>query len=466
MAAKVPRVQVRELVPPEKPMRNRVQNLRLIVVVGLFLGIAGTLSADEKARRQKAILDDRSNLKADARWVYNDLESGFKLAKETGKPMLVVLRCVPCKACTGMDESVLRAKDLQPMLDQFVCVRVVNANTLDLNRFQFDYDLSFSTLFFNADGTLYGRFGSWQHQLDELEVSTAGFQASLVKALTIHEGYPNNQTALAPKQGRSTPFAVPVEIPGLAGKYGREVQWDSDKVVQSCVHCHQIGDAFRAWHRERKELIPADLVFPMPEPKTIGINIDPRTTGTIRSLESSSIAEKCGFQKQDQIVAIDGAPIMSVADIAWALHSAPESGNMRWTVMRDDQKHELDVALPLDWRYETDISSRVGTWEMRAMVLGGMVLKPASPEQRATSKLEAGELGLVVKHVGEYAKHAAAKNAGFQKGDILVSVEGIHGTMTESRLIGELLRLYPSKGSAKVIVVRDGKRIPLTLPIQ
>jgi type II secretory pathway component PulC len=100
------------------------------------------------------------------------------------------------------------------------------------------------------------------------------------------------------------------------------------------------------------------------------------------------------------------------------------------------------------------------------MVLGGMVLKPASLEQRATSKLQADELGLVVKHVGEYTKHAAAKNAGFQKGDILVSVEGIHGTMTESRLIGELLRQHPSKGSAEVIVVRDGKRIPLTLPIQ
>jgi hypothetical protein len=39
-------------------------------------------------------------------------------------------------------------------------VRVINANSLDLAKFQFDYDLSFSTIFFNADGTVYGRFGS------------------------------------------------------------------------------------------------------------------------------------------------------------------------------------------------------------------------------------------------------------------------------------------------------------------
>jgi len=42
--------------------------------------------------------------------------------------------------------------------------RVINANALDLSLFQFDYDLSFSTLFFNADRSIYGRYGSWSHQ--------------------------------------------------------------------------------------------------------------------------------------------------------------------------------------------------------------------------------------------------------------------------------------------------------------
>jgi len=69
-------------------------------------------------------------------------------------------------------------------------------------------------------------------------------------------------------------FSVPVEIPSLAEKYERELKWDG-KVVQSCVHCHQVGDAFRAFHRSQGMPMPAELVYPMPAPETIGLTIDP-----------------------------------------------------------------------------------------------------------------------------------------------------------------------------------------------
>lgn len=444
--------------------------IRVFWVVGLGLAFAAanlpTSFADEKNRREQAVRNDRQSLSGDERWTYNDLDSGFELAKKTGKPLLVVLRCVPCKACTGIDESVVRAKDLQGLLDEFVCVRVINTNALDLSRFQFDYDLSFSTLVFNADGTLYGRFGSWQHQLDELDVSTAGFKACLERALEVHRAYPSNQDSLKPKQGGPTPFAVPVEIPGLAGKYDRELKWESDNVAQSCVHCHQIGHAFRAWHRKRGETIPDTLIYPMPDPLTVGLQIDNRTTGLIRGVRASSLAERTGFQKQDEVVEIDGAPILSVADMAWALHRAPDQGSMRWTVMRSGQRKDLMLELPFGWRRESDISARVGTWQMRAMALGGMVLKTATPAQRTAAKLSQEELGLIVHAVGEFGDHAAAKNAGFRKGDLLVSIEGIRQPIDESKLIGQILREHPGKGSLSVSILREGKRMTLQLPIQ
>ena len=64
----------------------------------------------------------------DARWIYNDVQRGFDEAKRTGKPLLVVLRCIPCMACMGLDASVLTEAELLPVLDKFVCVRVINAN--------------------------------------------------------------------------------------------------------------------------------------------------------------------------------------------------------------------------------------------------------------------------------------------------------------------------------------------------
>jgi len=49
-------------------------------------------------------------------------------------------------------------------MDQFVCVRLVQANGLDLELFQFDYDLTFSIFFMNGDKTIYGRYGTRSSQ--------------------------------------------------------------------------------------------------------------------------------------------------------------------------------------------------------------------------------------------------------------------------------------------------------------
>ena len=78
---------------------------------------------------------DRAILENDARWIYNDLQRGFAEARLTGKPLLVVLRCVPCTACAGIDAAVLlQESELGPLLDHFICVRVIDANALDLVR--------------------------------------------------------------------------------------------------------------------------------------------------------------------------------------------------------------------------------------------------------------------------------------------------------------------------------------------
>lgn len=133
--------------------------MKSFIFAGLLLcgwGYAATVKD-----REGAVRADRAAMENDKRWAYNDIESGFRQAKLTGKPLMVVLRCVPCLSCMGLDSAVLMQGDeLAPLLDQFVCVRVINANALDLTKFQFDFDLSFSTLFFNGDGTVYGRYGS------------------------------------------------------------------------------------------------------------------------------------------------------------------------------------------------------------------------------------------------------------------------------------------------------------------
>jgi hypothetical protein len=92
-------------------------------------------------------------MSGDARWIYNDVDRGFEKARNSGNPLLVILRCVPCLACGGLDGRVIdRSTDLASLLDQFVCVRVINANALDLSRFEFDYDRPFQPSCSTATG--------------------------------------------------------------------------------------------------------------------------------------------------------------------------------------------------------------------------------------------------------------------------------------------------------------------------
>jgi hypothetical protein len=360
---------------------------------------------------------------------------------------------------------VLKEPALGPLLDQFVCVRLINANTIDLKRFQFDYDLSFSTLIFNADGTLYGRYGSWVHQADPEARETIGYRRALESALALHRDYPANRAALQGKQGGSIPFATPLEIPGLAGKYGRELNWGG-KVVQSCVHCHQVGEAYRAYYRDKGEAVPLETIYPMPAPETIGLTLAPDQPARVTQVVSKSIADAAGFRAGDDVVSFGGQALISIADFAWVLHRAPENASLTANVKRGGKSVPLTIALPPGWRMKSDISRRVGTWSMRAMAFGGLTLVDLDDAARRERGLPKETMAMNVKAVGQYNKHATAKKAGFLKDDVIVAIDDLKSRMTEGELIGALLKKHKAGEIAEVTVLRGSERVALKLPMQ
>lgn len=436
----------------------------LVLVCAIVVSLSSVL-ADAVKDREGAVRADKAAMENDARWIYNDWEKAFAKAKWENKPLLVVLRCVPCLACAGIDASVLNEPDLQPLLDKFVCVRVINANALDLSLFQVDYDLSFSTVFFNGDGTVYGRYGSWTHQKAPQDKTTAGFKKAMEAALALHKNYPANKAALAGKQGEPMPFKDPLQIPTLAGKYKRELDWQG-KVVQSCVHCHMVGEAVRSYYRDTTKHIPAEWIYPWPAPETIGLTLATEDIARVTEVAADSPAAKAGIKVGDELMFIDGQALTSIADVSWALHRSPESGALNAIVFRDGKEQPMKIDLPARWRSKSDISRRAGTWSMRGMVLGGLLLEDLSNEQRAQRNLPKESMALFVKYAGEYGIHAAAKNAGFRKDDVLLSVDGIDRKTSESELIGDLLQKHVAGDKVKVAVMRGREHIDLTLPIQ
>jgi serine protease Do len=204
----------------------------------------------------------------------------------------------------------------------------------------------------------------------------------------------------------------------------------------------------------------------MPAPETIGLTLNTQFAATVKDVAADSAAAKAGIRAGDEIVCFNGAPLLSIADFAWALHRMPDTGEATLQVRRSGTATEIKIPLASGWRTQSDISTRVGTWQMRGMATGGLKLQSAAAAKRESLGISPGTMALEVAFVGQYGMHGAAKKAGFQQGDVLVEVDGFSADVTEGQLLGRLLTKYAPKTSLKTIVRRGSERVELMLPVQ
>jgi hypothetical protein len=438
---------------------------RLLFVLPACLLAAAPAPAQQT--REQQVLADRKKFESDPLWIYNDLPRGLAEARKTGKPLLVVLRCIPCVECVKLDDDLVNQdKHVRPLLDKFVCVRVVSTNGLDLGLFQYDYDQSFAVFFLSADGTVYGRFGTRSHRTVWAgDVSVEGLSRAMEGALELHQKYPDNKAELAGRKGPAPDFASPEQYPLLKDRYGPKLNYEKN-VAQSCIHCHQIGDAQRQLYRDKRQPLPAQVLFPYPHPKALGLILDPAERARVLRVEKDSLAEKAGFRAGDTLVRLDGQPLLSIADVQWVLHHASADGAvLKANVQRDGKSVEVLLDLPKGWRQLDDISWRVSTWGLRRMVLGGMILEGLTPEER--KKAGSGETGMAlrVKNLGQSGPHGAARQAGLAQGDVIVAYDGSSDLLRETDVIAHGLQ-RPIGERVAVTVLRGGKKMTFMVPMQ
>jgi hypothetical protein len=350
-------------------------------------------------------------------------------------------------------------------MDRFVCVRLVKANALDLQLFRFDYDMTFAVFLMTADKEIYGRFGSRSGSgAASRHFSLEAFRKALVAALDLHAAYPQNRGSLKGKKGSRARFRVPEDFPSLK-RYGPDLNYKG-KVTNSCIHCHQVAEAEKLLLRRARKPLPDHQLYPWPLPDVLGLSLSPTDKAVASSVREGSSAERDGFRAGDEILSMNGQPILSIADVQWVLHGAGTASAISVVVRRGDTAHDRKLSLPARWRERGDISWRPSTRELRRVVLGGMRLQPLSPEERRSCGLEAGKLALRVHHLGGGPDEAVARIAGFSMGDILVAFDGQDRDMSESDLIVYGLRHCPRSTKVNVSVLRDGKRQRLKLRMQ
>ena len=439
--------------------------MKHLVAMVLFLGLVSTATGQT---REEIVRGDRKKVEEAGFWIYNDLPKAFAEAKRTGKPIVVVLRCLPCHECVKLDDELVDTHPvIRPLLEQFICARQVSTNGLDLNLFQYDTDQSFAVFFLNADKTIYGRFGTRSHRTEWLgDVSLMGLAKALQKTLDLHNNYDTIRKSLAGKRGEPMEVASPELYPSLKGRFTDKLDYEGD-VVKSCIHCHQIGDAQREFYWQAKKSIPDKVLWPYPHPKSIGLTLDPDEMATVKAVQPGTPAAAAGLIKGDVIHLFNGQPMLSIADVQWVLHNVdPTGGNVAMSVDRNGRTRNLTLTLADGWRRTGDLSWRVTSWGLRRIATGGLLLETVRDEARRELSLPRNSMALRVKHAGKYGPHGTAHRLGIRKGDIvtafdsrtdLSSEQDIHAYVVTSKKPGDRLSIQ---------LLREGQRMSFTLPIQ
>ena len=71
---------------------NAVKKSSIVFAGLLILNVVSLTAAEDRKER---VLNDRKEVEASGNWIYNDLPKGFAESARTGKPLLVVIRCIP-----------------------------------------------------------------------------------------------------------------------------------------------------------------------------------------------------------------------------------------------------------------------------------------------------------------------------------------------------------------------------------
>lgn len=321
---------------------------------------------------------------------------------------------------------------------------------VDLRTFQFDWDLTWHTFFLNANGAIYGRYGTRAGPRNNqmTHISLASFKKSMQRALEVHRAYPANRAALAAKRGPEPEYRVPEEAPALK-------KFAGPTTVATCIHCHTAGENLLKARKAQNKLSVSD-VWAYPLPDNIGLRMDQDDGLRVRSVTPDSPAASAGFAPGDELQSLNGQPLVSQADIQWVLHHAPLDAELSFALKRGALSLDKTVRLAGNWK-QRDKSWSDTAWGLRPGVQ--FELMPQSARKQAG--LADGQMGLRVR----YAFREAAR-AGLRTGDIVTAVDGQTNFKTEEHFLA-CIHLHESKPeSVKLKVLRRGEPLELQLPIE
>jgi hypothetical protein len=394
-------------------------------------------------------------------WIYNDFDKAVAEARRSGRPIFVTFRCVPCKACAGFDAEVAQGSDVITKLaaEKFVALRQVEMKGVDLSQFQFDHDLNWAAVFINADGTVYGRYGTQSAEGPDAYNSVASLEKAMRRVLALHEQYPKNRQELAGKKGEPKPYKTALEMPEMEGKQ----KLAGPTARNNCVHCHMVHDAENEQLRKEGKLT-LDALYRYPLPESMGLTIDRNDGVKVEKVVEGSAAARAGLRAGDGITHLNGQAIVSIADMQWVLHGlANQDVKVAVKAERGGQRVEAELALTAGWK-KTDFLWRGSRWSLKPRP--GFWAPELKGRELEALKLAEGARAYRIQWINTgQSEGRKAKEVGLREGDMVVEVADKPIAWTPEQFQMHVRLNYKVGDELPLTVLRGGKRVRIVLPL-
>jgi serine protease Do len=342
-------------------------------------------------------------------------------------------------------QVVLSPKDspLGKVLSEYVCVRIVRMDDVDIGLFDRDWNNAIYFFVLNADEQIYMRYGGRESQSPDTYNSIDSLRLALEQGLVLHQKYLKGEL---PKPER--PKSVfPREMPLLVERtFAR----------RRCVECHLIGDFQNIQRQHDGVLDKLTELYRSPDIRTIGILLDVPKGLVVQ--EATGAVAAAGMKAGDRIAAWNRVPVWTFGDLQYQYDKVDRRAKgLKITVDRNGKPLDLTVALPPRWWW-TDLRFRQSSVDPRL----DFEDRPLTGDEKQKLGLKPDGFASQVKYVSEFAR--IRRTHDLRLGDVIVAVDGVE--RDEFANTAELfLKLHTKAGeSAKLEVIRDGKRI--TMPIQ
>jgi len=387
-----------------------------------------------------------------------ELAPALAQARAENRPLFVTLRCLPCKQCSAFDKDVLEGgPDLDPLLRQFITVRLTSAKDIDLRLlpvagFQ-DLDLSWWGYFLSPEGKIYGTFGGRDEVSDETRISKAALVNTLKRVLAYH--YDPRRASWdidGPAPDLSGPAQTPTQLPGYAS-WATDRKFDKQTAAAGCIHCHQVQEILRQPALDAHTFDKQRDLQMWPLPENVGLKVDRDDGLKITEVMSGSPADRAGIRVGDELAAAGRRKLFGQADFRGVLQRGPAgAGSIEVHWLRDGKVMSGVLQVAEGWR------KTVLDWRM-SISQGNIGAEPcfwpigATAAERDRFRIPAGKM-----LIKAYAPFGNAKAAGLDANSFVVAIDGQRPDIFGRALLVWFRLRHESNDPTTVTVLdRDGK---------